>query len=66
MLKILCPTVDEGDLACLLQCVLKLPKFPLADNSTAFHVFTPPCDRCLRDNKEVTGLRDSHSRVIAS
>ena len=43
VLEIMCPAVDEGDLACLLKCVLKLLKFPLANN-TAFHVFTPPCD----------------------
>ena len=44
VLKIRCPAVDEGDLVCLLQCVLKLPNFPLADNNNAFHVFTPLCD----------------------
>ena len=41
VLKIRCPAVDEGDLVCLLQCVFKLPNFPLPDNNTAFHVFTP-------------------------
>ena len=35
VLKMRCPAVDEGDLACLLKCVLRLPKFPFADNSSA-------------------------------
>lgn len=58
VLKILCPTVDEGDRACLLQCVLKLPKFPLADNNTAFHVFTPPCDGCSRCHSQLASYNN--------
>jgi len=52
VLKILCPAVDGSELVCLLQVVSKLPKFPL-DNNTAFHLFTPPCDRCLRCDSQL-------------
>ena len=59
VLKMLCPAVDEGDLACLLKCVLRLPKFPFADNDTeAFHVFTPPCDRCLRCHSQLASYNN--------
>ena len=59
VLKLLCPAVDEGDLVCLLQCVLRLPKFPLAENDTdAFHVFTPPCDRCLRCHSQLASYNN--------
>ena len=58
VLKILCPTVDESDLVCLLRCVLKLPKIPLPDSNTAFHVFTPPCDRCLRCHSQLASYNN--------
>ena len=64
VLKILCPTVDEVDLACLLHCVLKLPKFSLADNNTAFHVFTPLCDRCLRCPGRYKSIEIDHRKLI--
>ena len=58
VLKILCPTVDESDLVCLLRCVLKLPKIPLADSNTALHVLTPPCDRCLRCHSQLASYNN--------
>ena len=43
------PDVNDADLDCLYHCVKKLPKFPLSvDHANAPHVFSPPCDRCIR------------------
>ena len=106
VLKILCPHVSEDDGDTLFRCVASLSDF---SNSTAtdasFHVFSPPCDRCVRCQSHLvrynnpvevdyyhlngsskgvkcslkcsrcgifnmvivglTGLRDSHVRVLA-
>ncbi|KAL9950743.1 hypothetical protein ACROYT_G043297 [Oculina patagonica] len=50
VMKLLCPHVSEDDGDTLFQCVASLPdsKFPGTDECDAFHVFTPPYDRCLR------------------
>ena len=49
VLKIIFPNVDVGDLRCLYNCVQKLSKFPCFDDlDHPPHVFSPPCDRCLR------------------
>lgn len=50
VVKILCPHVSEEDGDTLFQCVASLPDFPntTATESDAFHVFSPPCDRCVR------------------
>ena len=59
MLKIQCPAVDKGNLVCLLQCVLKLPNFSLADNNTVFHVFTPLRDSCLCCHSQLVSYNNS-------
>lgn len=50
VVKMLCPQVTEEDGDTLFQCVASLPDFPnsTATESDAFHVFSPPCDRCVR------------------
>ena len=49
VVKILCPQVNEEDGDTLFQCVASLPDFPntTATECDAFHVFSPPCDRCV-------------------
>lgn len=50
VVKILCPHVSEEDGDTLFQSVASLPDFPntTATESDAFHVFSPPCDCCVR------------------
>lgn len=48
VLKILCPHVSEDDGNTLFQCVASLPDFPDTTATDAFHVFSPPCGRCVR------------------
>ena len=49
VLKILFPTVDVADLHCLYKCVQKQSKFLSFDDlDHPPHVFSLPCDRCLR------------------
>ena len=49
VVKILCPHLNEEDGDTLYQCVASLPEFPItaATESDAFHVFSPPSDRCV-------------------
>ena len=48
--KIVCPHVRKDDGETLFHCVASLPDVPntTATESDAFHVFSPPCDRCVR------------------
>jgi len=57
VLKILCPAVDGCELVCLLQVVTKVPKF-LLHNNTALHLFTPPCDQCLRCHSQLASYNN--------
>ena len=60
VLKILCPHVSEDDGNTLFRCVASLSDF---SNTTAtdasFHVFSPPCDRCVRCQSHLVRYNNS-------
>jgi hypothetical protein len=55
VLKLLCPQLPEKEASTLFQCLLKLKRSNLTAGSTAahFHVFTPPCGRCIECNSSL-------------
>ena len=47
VIKILRPQLDDDEAACILQSLGRLVNFEVPDVMHGFHVFSPPCRKCL-------------------
>ena len=47
VIKILRPQLDDDEAGCILQSLGRLVNFKVPDVMHGFHVFSPPCHKCL-------------------
>ncbi|KAJ7364966.1 Rad2 nuclease [Desmophyllum pertusum] len=62
VIKIICPQFEQGEAEGIFKCLGSLSKFPesvrVNDPEREFHVFSPPCGKCVTCQKDLVKYND--------